>query len=261
MLPARQSVNHAQMLETLTSPSNPMGNHSMPNAPVLAQDAISTNAKSRSTQARMSNHTHKGWRLEGRWTAEIIAPFCSAMLEFSVSTVYKMPSYRISLFDVRLMRLPMYESAVFGPRPLPIVAERDSNPLFLTLSLFRCKLFALERSTYTPHSDPTQAFFIAARIMPCARDLFSSHRLLPSSLFSSTHEKTPSLSPRKALLPFSHGAPYLPLISINVHHKYITTHHIYLSPLGKRSHWLGCIVKKYLSNLHIYHCFRLDLLN
>jgi len=123
MLLARQSVNHGQMLETLTSPSNPMGNHSMPNAPVLAQDIISTTAESHSTQARMSNHTHKGCRLGGRWTVEIIAPFCSAMLEFSVSTVYKMPSYRISLFDVRLMRLPMYESAVLGPRPLPIVAE------------------------------------------------------------------------------------------------------------------------------------------
>lgn len=58
------------------------------------------------------------------------------MLEFSVSTVYKMPSYRISLFDVRLMRLPMYESAVFGPRPLPIVAERDSNPLYFPFLSF-----------------------------------------------------------------------------------------------------------------------------
>lgn len=69
MLLARQSVNHGQMLETLTSPSNPMGNHSMPNAPVLAQDTISTTTESHPTQARMSNHTHKGWRLGGRWTA------------------------------------------------------------------------------------------------------------------------------------------------------------------------------------------------
>lgn len=38
-------------------------------------------------------------------------PFCSPMLDSSVLILNSTPSYRISLLEVKLIRLPMYESA------------------------------------------------------------------------------------------------------------------------------------------------------
>lgn len=38
-------------------------------------------------------------------------PFCNPILDSSVLMLYKTPSYRISLLDVKLIKLPTYESA------------------------------------------------------------------------------------------------------------------------------------------------------
>ena len=91
--------------------------------------------------------------------------------------------------------------------PSPLLPNGTLTLFTFPFSLSLQTLYLRALYIHPPHSDPTQALLIAARIMLCARDLFfSSHRLLlPSSLFSSTHEKTPSLSPRKALLPFPRG--------------------------------------------------------
>ena len=154
----------------------------------------------------------------------------------------------------------MYESAVFGPRPLPIAAERDSNPL-----LFPFFSLAANSLPQSALHTPLTAILCKLSSSPpasCCVRAISSHLTAccrpPSSL---PHTKRLPRSASAKRFSLSHGAPYLPLLSPNLPYWYITPHHIYLSPLGKRSHGLGCIVRKYLGNLHIYHQFRLNLQN
>lgn len=53
-----------------------------------------------------------------------ILPFLSPMLDSSVLMVYRTPSYRISLLDMRLIRLPMYDSGAAAAAAAAIAADR-----------------------------------------------------------------------------------------------------------------------------------------